>query len=533
MRSNTHFTKRALLSLMLVIAMLFGMSACGGGYKNPDDQLHKMEAAWFSDHADEILSVYADARDQLSEAKQAAKGTVTFTVGDPLINLLRSQIPYDLSFIKDVSFDIESAIQDTKTLTSLALKLAGTKLVSVDLFADASAGTAAISLGDLADNWLSINADDMDIDYDEGFSDIISIFMDAADKLPTKKVLSSILNHYYGIFLENINGVVKAEGTLTADGIAVECTTLTVNITERMLYEATKDVLTAVIADKDIKEIFTSLNKAVGSTLYENLGVSLDVAYSSMIDSASYALENMNSADVANYITDDVLFTVVDYVKGDEIIGRSISSPNADEFALFYGKASTKDGNGYELTANIDYTTIKIKGEGTEKKGALTGEFDLIIDGTAFAFIKLEGFNVDALLDGTPKGTITVSPGAGLWDAISGSSDSSVTSILGSAFALRAQFDCSDDEAKISLDVLNGSDVYVGIKIDASKEKAGKISAPKKVTDDAEAWASTINVSKLISNIEKTKYVSDINDILEGTLGVTLDDIKSFFEGNN
>ncbi len=530
MRSNKYFTKYALLSLVLVIAMLFGMSACGRGYKNPDDQLQKMEAAWLSDHADDILSIYDDARNQLSEAKQAAKGTVTFTVGDPLINLLRSQIPYDLSFIKEVSLDVESAIQDTKSLSSVALKLAGTKLLSIDVFADAASGTAAISLGDLAENWLNIRSADMN--YDAEFSNILSAVMDAADKLPAKKVLASILNRYYGIFLENITGVSKADGTLTADGISVECTTLTVNITERMLYEATKDVLSAIIADKEIKEIFTSLNKAIGNTLFDQFGVSIDVAYTSLIDSASYALENMSSPDVANYITDDVFFTLVDYVKGDEIIGRSISSPNADEFALFYGKASTKDGNGYELTANIDYTTIKIKGEGTEKKGALTGEFDLIIDGTAFAFIKLEGFNVDALLDGTPKGTITVSPGAGLWDAISGGSDSSVTSILGAAFALRVQFDCSDDEAEISIDLLNGSDVYVGIKVDASNEKAGKISAPKKVTDDVEAWASTIDISKLISNLEKTKYASDINDILRGTIGLTLDDIKTLITGN-
>ena len=506
-----RYTKHAVLSMLLVIAMLLGMTACGGGYKNPDDQFRKMENAWLSENIGDVLSVYEDARGQLAEPNQKVEGTLKLTVGDPLINLIRSQFPYDLSLLQDITFDVSTSVKDTKTMISAALKLAGTKLASIGVYADTKTGVSAISLGDLADGWLKIDPASMGM-ADEEVANMAAVIFEAADSLPKQKVLSSIINRYYGILLDSITGIAKADGTLTADGVSVECTTLTANVTQRMLYEGTKKVMRTLI-----------------ESLSESLGFSLKDAYDGFIEQTRSSLEDMESEDSASAVTDDVLFTVVDYVSGDEIIGRQLVA-EGDEEILFYGKASTKEGFGFELRANIDYTTVTIKGEGTEKKGAVTGDFDVIVDGSALAFVKLDKFNTEDFLDGTPNGTVTIAPGAGFWNIFSDSSDSAVTGILGSAFSLRAIFDCSDDEANISVDLLNGSDVYVGIAVKSSIKKADKISEPK-ATEDMEAWSSTIDIAKLISNIEDTKYASDINEILQGTLGMTLEDIETLLAG--
>ena len=447
----------------------------------------------FGEGYDKILSSLGNSS---ASIEGGAKLNVTITMGDTALDLFEQAIfagpaPVDLSFLKEISLDMDVGINGQTQAMQLALGLKGQHIATANLLMNMAQSVMHIGLPELNDQWLKIaTGGDTPVAITGGMSSA-AMLSELAKALPDAETLTKILDRYLSIILEGLDNVEQSTTTLEVGGVKQDCTVLALKVYEKDVMDIAKAVLTKAKDDADLKKIIEDFAKGVEEMYGQDMGA--DEAYADMkeaIEDLLADLEEVTEFDTESFIQVD---TYVD--KNHIIIGMKLyemSEQGSDRGMMYFYSLTQGDKTAFEFAIPSDVNDgddFKLSGTGTKNGDKVSGTYTATMQGTVMGTIKLE--NLDA-----NGGTITIAPSMDLFPG-------EVKNMLGD---LSLQIKLEGE--KIALNILGGNELLLGIAFKSSKSDGPSLNAPSDavdVTDSSamERWTEKLVKDKLLDNLKK------------------------------
>lgn len=321
------------------------------------------------------------------------------------------------------------------------------------------------------------------------------------EALPTEKELNKLLKKYLKVAIYELENVEKSSEKLSIGGIDQKVTQLEFELTEENL----GNMVIAVLEEmKDCKELKGHIQD-IEKYLEEEMDYSGDL-YDDFQDVLEDAIDGLEDQD---FDDDDAMITLTDYVNGKhEIVGRKLEVQNMEIFEY----ATVRKGSEFAFEATFG-PTIKIEGEGNDKKDILNAEYELYVEKNKVGTLKIADFDLKKWEKDQIKGKITLTPSKEFLSEVLGDSELYAIALVDPA--LEFSFDSTETTAKMSINLLSGKKVYLGITYDVKTKEGGKVSVPSNYVDqdDIDEWAESIDPEKLLEILEEAGIPSEL---LEG-----------------
>lgn len=503
-------------ALVVVLAIVLNLGAivgfCVKTFGSPESYLAYVEANAFKENTEIISNTYGNIFTQRS-TDIAYDGEAKFTISDnamDMINILANEADVDLSDFKEFGFKVSTNAKDQKSNMDIIFTLAGEDLFTANVIVDMTEKKLWIGLPDLQEEYLELNLEEIaeseGIDLDSvDFEETTEVFNELIDALPSEDTVNKLLNKYIKIALDCIDDVEKSSTTLTVGEISQKVTELTFEVDSELLIEMGIAILEEAQQDKDIEKIVENLE----SYVRDQSGADVEL-YEVFYDAVAMGLEELE--DGLEYADNENFITLHDYVNNShEIIGRKIV---VDEEELFYAKVNK--GNKFEYELNFLDGEALITGNGTEKGGKLTGNFEVEAEGQSYVEIEVEDFESDELKDGYLNGTFRIKPTNELLSLFMMDSDSAefISSFADVAFEFKSTMSKSD--AYLGFGLLSGDEALFNFEVTQKEKGSKKVKTPSdsvSITneDDLLDWAASVDIDeklkeKLTPIIELFEY---------------------------
>lgn len=380
------------LSSSMILAGGSNVFAAGSSYQ---------EAARAS--LESIVNSVAGAVDgyaqEAEKSLQGAKGSMTLKAEDTGKAVLGSLLGQeDMTWFQDLTMDMDISVKDGTEAIDSTLLLNGQKLCDLNVYQDMAGMKQYIQIPEISDAYLAVKmADGMDSSAQEFMQTYMDALSDLTSVLPDSQTVSTLLNRYGNLVIDNIEEGTAADETVSVEGIGEECTAYEGIITEESARSMLESVLTAAKDDKEIKgffELWTS-----GEDQYK--------AYQSGIDDLLETLKPSESED-----SDTDHFSEKLWVNSeDKIIGREIGVTDETGYEpVFTFKAPSQDGKTALLVeVGADDSHLTFTGSGSSANGLWSGDYIFAVDQTETLDIKVENLELKPEKAGYYNGTFTVS----------------------------------------------------------------------------------------------------------------------------
>ncbi|MBP5289182.1 MAG: zinc-ribbon domain-containing protein [Clostridia bacterium] len=452
-----------ILAIVLAVAVLLGVLAWVfwkpinnmiASMGSPVSYYRSVEKQSVEDMANSFTNLYAlgTSKNVLIGGGQE-EGTVTFTISPDMRNLLQSQAgDTDLSWLENMTVDVNFTEKDKKMSGKLGFKLNGTELLTGDFYLDAETENLYARIDQFSSEYFR-----MDV------SDTLSSASDGAmlpsalkDKLPDEKTLKELIVRYSDVILNALDesSVTREDGELTEGGVTEKGKWLTVTLSGDQMTKVARAVLEEAKGD-------TKLYDVVSKT-----GEMTREEYTSDIEAALAALNENGAGE------ESVVMRV--FVSGDgEIHGREIRA-NGGESTLIYSFPRSSGQFGYRFeTADAGETAMLLTGSG-KGDGTLNGDFSIWSGGEELVTVKVENFNRDRFKKGEIGGKFTFVPTAAGAESLNSSLPAFLQNI---SFVIEADYGASGGNAKIAVSS-NGTD-QVAIDAKAKYNAGGSVNEVK------------------------------------------------------
>ena len=395
--------------------------------------------------------------------------------GDYLIDMIGGS-SVDLSWLDTVGLDVATNISDKEYGYEAKLSLNGKEIATIDAVFDVDKKIMKLMLDGLSD---SVCVYDMS----ESVSSVsIGVLASRVDVNKAVKVLEK----YYDMALEYLKDATDSKGTFDAGGVVQSCKIYTADLSEKQLKELAQKILESALNDSDIKDIVDSLYDAGMLDQYNNYSGSSEF-YEDFQENIREALDNLK--DEMSDASDDTAFTLVDYVSGNEIIGRKIItySDGSKDNEIVFGNAH--DGNKFGTVVSVNGTDYLV-GSGTQNGTKINGEMHVYSDGSdeivTIGFVDYD-YSKDA-------GEIDLSLSKEGWYLLTHNSSTSRDLSLST---LKITMGGNTE----TLDFVIGNESL--FKATISKGNSRKIKIDNKLPQvDYNDWADTLDTSELLERLE-------------------------------
>ncbi|MBE6940997.1 MAG: hypothetical protein E7455_01740 [Ruminococcaceae bacterium] len=512
---------RTVLSVVMVATLILGSVSMLAGCQptdtqNPDsdnnhaldyvglekeEYLQKLGENNLGDAIDSVGEVYGELLAGLGNSSAAsqsggAKVNMTITVGDTALDLFEQLIfggeaPVDISFLKEISLDMDLGMDGQKQAIQMALGLKGQHIITANLLMNMADSVMHIGLPELNDQWLKIATGENVPNVITGGMSSTAMLAELADALPDAETLTKVLDRYLAIVLDGLKNVDQSTTTLSVGGVSQECTVLTLKLNEEDAMNIVKSVLTKAKDDTDLKKIIEDFAKAVEEMAGEDIGA--DEAYVDFkegIEDLLAELEAETEFDTESFIQVD---TYVD--KNHNVIGMKMygmSEQDSERGMMYFYSLTEGNKTAFEfaIPSDVDDTDdFKISGTGTKTGGKTSGTYTVSMQDMDMVTIKIADLNEEA-------GTITLAPNMDLFPG-------EVADMLGD---LALEIKLSADG--IALNILGDSEVLLGIALKAVDSNGPSLDAPSNavdITDSSalERWTEQLVMDKVMDNLEK------------------------------
>lgn len=499
----------ALVVVICVVLVVFNFSAIKGyalkAFGSEEAYLKHVETEAIKDYSESYGEYYNMISDTYSSNKTASKNSIHLDLGDKTKEVILDNTDVDMSWFEDAIMYLDTNMNEDGMDGRISFDINSEAILRFQYAIDDENECVYFSLPGLSDSTVKVDLPD---DVPKTFStEFAEAFVEA---LPNEKEFEKLTAKYAKIVFSNIDNVTEEKGMLNSSGVSQKCTVLTVEITEEMLYDIAYNVLVELQNDEEVKEIILDLQE-VFSEYYSDEYNDFDNLYDEYIESIDNAIEELEDVDRSDF-SSETMFTLVDYVDSNNIIGRELITSYDDKF--FYG--ISKDGKdlGVEITYNDEFS---FKGNGVIKGSGLSGDFYLSVDDENILRATVDDL---VITSSNVKGNITITPSNDLQNELNDTFGE-----LGSTFALSLDLDCNNSKADITATLLGDEDELVTAEFFSEKSSSKKIKFP---TDDyivnaddsdaIEQWADDINKNELISRLEKANFPDEIIDALEENL---------------
>lgn len=458
---------------------------------------------------------------------KAEKATMTFGIklGEKLLGMLENApegVSDIVNLVNGAKLTVTANVKDDKIQAIIGVKVGKSESFDVEAIVDMGEGDVYVGLPGTDKEYIKFEGV-----LDEAFSAIEGVLdneeLQALLKaLPTEEELNKLLLRYIKTVLGSLekDDVEMSSTTLEIGGVAQKCTQIDVKITPELLVRMMKNVLTAAKDDKDVKKIITRVYNALAETdLLEDAPFDdADELYEDLVEVLDEALEDIDEIDT----DDDEAAVLTTYVDGAHaIIGREVKVE--DETLLFV--ATVEKGGKTASKLSVMEDRLVLEGEGTKKGNLVSAVYELSIDDNGeklvLGTIELKDFNEKKAEDGYLSGTVIITPDSELIKLIAGNGGAGT--LIGTTDpALEMIFNTTEKKAEITVNLLVGGEMYLGLSATEEIGKATNIAIPESTVDgmDEDALMEWVgDVDDPIALLEEFGVPQEVVDLLEKLAG--------------
>ncbi len=476
-------------AIVLVLAIgTFGVvAAVTGLFLSDAEKLHKIEK--------ESLHKLLASTDNSSLINPAGmNGSIDLEFGQ-FLSSASGYVGTDLSWLKNLRFDIAAGSNGDTRTENIKLSLNGTEITTLSMQMDNS-GKLLMGLDGLSNSIMSV-------DGSAALSSLSSANIDKAK-------LNALIEKYFAVVVDSIKDVKKTNGSFTANGVTENCDVYTYDVTERQAGEIAKNVCASLIDDMDFKALLEEIYPMIASGYMSSYSGSIpdfSSFYSQMQDSLRSTIDNFND-QTSHELSDSARITISEYVSSKEIhaIRATVYDINSNIIGgVFFGTAVDNSNRlGVELTytGSSDESRTYLKGTGAKNGSKVNCDLELGDGSESFVYIKLTDWDT-----ASNKGAMELSASYNAWCSMT---DNNTAATLLSTASLK--LDNSTDQPYIEALVGGQSLVKATVTLSASSGNV-TFDSSKPVVDSYE-WGSTLDLNTLVSRLKAAGVPQQLLDSL-------------------
>ncbi len=463
------------VTLALVIAVASFAAMLSGCKPEPVDPALEYVAI-------ETKAMHQTINDIFEHAEPAsdlhATATVEVTLSDLLFEVMDRQ---DLNWIDNVYMNFDIHQNDDLASVLAAVNMNGKPFFSYDGVMDTLRGVTYVSIPTISDHFIEVT--------DSTANGIASLKQVLAQlNTPETAIAKALLIKYVDIALNNMVNIEKTTETLTVNGTTQEVNAYTNYITQKVIFDGIKAMLTEAKNDNQLKAIFPA---------EANIEGALDEALTSL---NSQTPED----DKANAI---VLVTYAD--KEGNVLGRKFSIPTST-FTFSHIALPTASGSVSETFLGDSQNNYRLAG--TRSAGSSTYTLSITSSGQS---IEVGTINLSG---NEKKGSLEITLSDFVEQNLFGSADADV--------ALKAQWDISATAGTINMSLDLMSEQLVAVRYSIAMSETKDVTVPSDSLDvndtaDVQVYSDSINTYDLMNNMLAigfpSEYVDAIINKLNGT----------------
>lgn len=390
-------------------------------YKETEKAALDKLVAGFSAYWDAVMAQYEKGQETGFNAK------MKLTVEETGKAVLGAMVGMDFSWLNTVTMDMTEIIKDGKEAINADILLNDAPVGTMNICMDLANMTEYFQIPELSQNYMAIPlipsmeetiADETgamseeDIaayqaymeEYQASMETYLKIVSDMTTVLPDTKTLSTLLDRYGNILIENFGDETVTEEALSVEGVSEDCTVYEEILTEQEVLSILREVLTTAKEDQELKGLLDMWSETGGGEdLYAQLAAGADSALADLPEEGS---EEINP--------EAAMFNSKIWTNAEgKIVGREFGftdETGTESYPLISWKNPSADGNSalyFELW--LDTSSITLTGSGQSGDQGLTGEYVLAFDGVKTVGIGVNNLKSDTEAPGYMNGSFNFS----------------------------------------------------------------------------------------------------------------------------
>lgn len=390
-------------------------------YKETEKAALDKLVAGFSAYWDAVMAQYEKGQETGFNAK------MKLTVEKTGKAVLGAMVGMDFSWLNTVTMDMTEIIKDGKEAINADILLNDAPVGTMNICMDLANMTEYFQIPELSQNYMAIPlipsmeetiADETgamseeDIaayqaymeEYQASMETYLKIVSDMTTVLPDTKTLSTLLDRYGNILIENFGDETVTEEALSVEGVSEDCTVYEEILTEQEVLSILREVLTTAKEDQELKGLLDMWSETGGG---EDL-------YAQLVAGADSALADLPEEGSEEINPEAAMFNSKIWTNAEgKIVGREFGftdETGTESYPLISWKNPSADGNSalyFELW--LDTSSITLTGSGQSGDQGLTGEYVLAFDGVKTVGIGVNNLKSDTEAPGYMNGSFNFS----------------------------------------------------------------------------------------------------------------------------
>lgn len=390
-------------------------------YKETEKAALDKLVAGFSAYWDAVMAQYEKGQETGFNAK------MELTVEETGKAVLGAMVGMDFSWLNTVTMDMTEIIKDGKEAINADILLNDAPVGTMNICMDLANMTEYFQIPELSQNYMAIPlipsmeetiADETgamseeDIaayqaymeEYQASMETYLKIVSDMTTVLPDTKTLSTLLDRYGNILIENFGDETVTEEALSVEGVSEDCTVYEEILTEQEVLSILREVLTTAKEDQELKGLLDMWSEAGGG---EDL-------YAQLVAGADSALADLPEEGSEEINPEAAMFNSKIWTNAEgKIVGREFGftdETGTESYPLISWKNPSADGNSalyFELW--LDTSSITLTGSGQSGDQGLIGEYVLAFDGVKTVGIGVNNLKSDTEAPGYMNGSFNFS----------------------------------------------------------------------------------------------------------------------------
>lgn len=390
-------------------------------YKETEKAALDKLVAGFSAYWDAVMAQYEKGQETGFNAK------MKLTVEENGKAVLGAMVGMDFSWLNTVTMDMTEIIKDGKEAINADILLNDAPVGTMNICMDLANMTEYFQIPELSQNYMAIPlipsmeetiADETgamseeDIaayqaymeEYQASMETYLKIVSDMTTVLPDTKTLSTLLDRYGNILIENFGDETVTEEALSVEGVSEDCTVYEEILTEQEVLSILREVLTTAKEDQELKGLLDMWSETGGG---EDL-------YAQLVAGADSALADLPEEGSEEINPEAAMFNSKIWTNAEgKIVGREFGftdETGTESYPLISWKNPSADGNSalyFELW--LDTSSITLTGSGQSGDQGLTGEYVLAFDGVKTVGIGVNNLKSDTEAPGYMNGSFNFS----------------------------------------------------------------------------------------------------------------------------
>ena len=378
----------------LASAAILGISAVPYNVLAADSYAEAEKSA-LDNALETFRAIYGQSLENSKKAYEGQGVDFSLKLEDGAKSLLGAFLPVDLSWLDSIGINGDVTLEASRLGEDLTLKVNDKEICSAQLYMDMSTMDIYMSIPELIDGYIKVNAnsaaqeeaeaaedaaddlgisvtDDLPVDT-ENLTEYMDAMMKFQESMPEADTISNMIDKYLSIAVDHAVEAESGSETLSVDTVSVDCTTMEGTISGENLLPALTDIVEALKDDEDFKSIFESA--AI-------LAPDADYTYDDFQSSLDEILDALQSEDMS---TEDITQSLTSKIwidSDDNVVGHELSYADEEGSHPFFLYQTPTDGDnvGYRLHAGLDDSSIDIVGSGQVTDGTLNGYYELSVD---------------------------------------------------------------------------------------------------------------------------------------------------------